>query len=189
MKVIILSAKAMHGKDTFAAMLKEELESKGKRVAITHFAKYIKNILIDFYGAETKDGSYNTIVKDDFVRTKLQKLGTEIIRQEMKMPMFHVKRICEDIDIVKDDFDYIIVSDCRFTNEVDFTKAYFPRNVIDVRIERENFKSPLTEEQLNHPSETDLDDYEFELYAKAGNLEELKWEAEEFAEMLVNFYE
>ena len=37
----------------------------------------------------------------------------------------------------------------------------FPRKVVDVRVIRDNFVSPLTVEQQNHRSETDLDDYRF----------------------------
>ncbi|WP_207720502.1 hypothetical protein [Clostridium beijerinckii] len=38
----MISAKAQHGKDTFANMLKDRLEAKGNKIVIDHFAKYIK---------------------------------------------------------------------------------------------------------------------------------------------------
>jgi len=183
-KVILISGKALNGKDAFASLVKENLEQRGKKVAVTHFAKYIKNTLIDFYDAKTIGGNYNTIVKDDFVRTKLQELGTEVIREEMKYPLFHVQRACEDIDIIKNDFDYIIIPDCRFWNEVDFTKAYFPRNVIDVRVKRLNFVSTLSEKQQNHPSETDLDDYPFSWILEAEDLQKLKEEVDYFVKFI-----
>jgi len=180
-KVILLSAKACHGKDSFADMITYLLVEKGYKVSKTHFAKYIKGIAIDYYGAKTLDGSYNTIVKTDEMRNKLQQLGTEIIRQKMKMPLFHVSRICEDIAIVEDDFDYIIVSDARFWNEIDFVKAYFPKRVVDVRLVRLGYQCTMTEEQQNHPSEIDLDDYNFtSIISYEEGLNNLQLEAESF---------
>ena len=76
------------------------------------------------------------------------------------MPMFHCQRTCQDIAITQDDFDYFIVDDARFKNEIFYTKACFPGQVIDIHVYRLAFKSDLTEEQLNHPSERDLDDYD-----------------------------
>ena len=43
-KVICISAKARHGKDTAAEILKEYLEHKGQRVLITHYADLLKFI-------------------------------------------------------------------------------------------------------------------------------------------------
>ena len=42
MKVICISAKARHGKDTAAEIMKEYLEMQGKKVLITHFADLLK---------------------------------------------------------------------------------------------------------------------------------------------------
>ena len=38
MKVICISGKAQHGKDTTAGILKDQLESDGYRVLIAHYA-------------------------------------------------------------------------------------------------------------------------------------------------------
>ena len=101
-------------------------------------------------------------------------MGTEIIRESMNKPNFHVGRVCEDIHIIEQDFDYIIIPDCRFTNEVYYTKAEFD-DAIAVRINRPNHVSKLTEEQLNHPSEVDLDDFNFDMtISNEYTLEELR---------------
>ena len=42
MKVICISAKARHGKDTAAEIMIEYLEMQGKKVLITHFADLLK---------------------------------------------------------------------------------------------------------------------------------------------------
>ena len=59
----------------------------------------------------------------------------------------------------KDTWDYIIVPDTRFPNELEKLKAN-DANIFHVRVIREGFKSPLTEEQQQHPSETALDGIE-----------------------------
>lgn len=187
-KIILLSAKMEHGKDSFSDMVTEILEEKGLRVGKTHFARHMKQLLIDFYGAETLDGTYNTIIKTPEMRTKLQTMGTEKIRIGMRKPMFHVKRTCEDIDIIQDDFDIIIISDCRFSDEADYTKAYFPKKVIDVRIVRVgHIPKNATKEQLNHPSEVDLDDYNFSYVIRTeSGLKELRMKAEKFVEEVLH---
>ena len=153
-KVILISAKAQHGKNTCADYLKEKLEEQGYKVATISFAKWLKGYLTDYF-------DWDGVTKDEFYRTQLQYLGTDIIREELKDECFHARRLCRDIEILDGYFDYFIVDDCRFSNECDYTKAMFPRKVVDVRVIRDNFVSPLTVEQQNHRSETDLDDYRF----------------------------
>lgn len=150
-KMILLSAQATGGKTTFANMLKEQLEAKGKKVCIMRYASNIKRILTDFYGWKGE--------KTDYWREKLQNLGTEIIRIKMNRPMFHVQRVCEDIEIIQDDFDYVIIDDCRFPNEIKYPEAVFGDKVLTVRLHRLNYESPLTPEQQAHPSERALDGY------------------------------
>lgn len=50
MKVITISAKAEHGKDTAAYILREKFENEGKRTIIIHFAdllKYLCKTILD----------------------------------------------------------------------------------------------------------------------------------------------
>lgn len=155
MKIILLSAKAENGKDELAIYLKQQLELQGKKVIIDRFAKYIKGYLKDYYG-------WDGITKDKFIRDKLQWLGTERTKQELNYKAFHVKRLVEDFNIVEDDFDFAIVSDTRFKDEVYHMKAMFPDDTIAVRIKRLGHISKLTEEQLKHKSEIDLDDFNFD---------------------------
>lgn len=144
-------------------MLKSQLEAKGKKVCIMRYASNIKRIMTDFYGWNGE--------KTDYWRTKLQILGTEIIRIKLNRPMFHVQRVCEDIEIIQDDFDYVIIDDCRFPNEIKYPEAVFDDKVMTVRLHRLNYESPLTPEQQNHPSERALDgytDYDVELWLNTG---------------------
>lgn len=165
-KVILISGNAQHGKDQTAQFIKSELEQWGRTVLILHFADYIKRYCT-MMGWDGK-------TKDEYWRTKLQYLGTEKIRQELNMPNFHVNRICEDIQILSDEYDYFLIPDCRFPNEVHYTRATFPEQTMDIRVVRNNFKSSLTDEQKSHISETSLDAFNFtyEIY-NDGNLDDL----------------
>jgi len=59
------------------------------------------------------------------------------------------------------------VPDTRRKNEIYYLQAMFPDKVTTIRVERLGFKSPLTEEQLKHISETDLDNFKFDYYIKS----------------------
>ena len=166
-KIIIISGKARHGKDTFASLLKEQLMSDGYKVAMMAYAKYLKMYMRDFYGW---DGE----TKDDVWRSKIQYLGTDKIRNQLNKPNFHVNRVIEDIQVVGDDFDYIIITDARFENEIFCVKEAFPSKVLTTRVIRENFESHLSEEQKAHPSETALDDFSFNCEIKADCIEKLE---------------
>jgi len=147
MRVIVISGKAQHGKDTTAEMLKKCLEDKGRKVLITHYADLLKYICQNFFGWDGR--------KDDAGRQILQKVGTDIIRQ--KRPDFWVDFIIDILDLFPGEWDYVLIPDCRFPNEIDRLKeAGF--DLIHIRVVRDNFESPLTPEQQAHPSETALDD-------------------------------
>lgn len=155
MKIILLSGHAQAGKDTTANYLKKKLEEQGKVVIIDRFAKYIKMYL--------RQMGWDGVTKDSHYRNLLQKLGTEVIKQNLNYKCFHAKRLCEDIQILDKTFniDYILVSDARFRDEVYTVKSMFPDDCITVRINRLGFDNGLGELK-NHISETDLDNFDFD---------------------------
>lgn len=157
MKVIAISGKARSGKDTCAEFIKEELESKGQRVMVISLAKYIKLYMKNYLGW---DGTSKTVADRD----EMIYIGTTRIREQLNRPMFHVQRICEDIEIMSYKFDYAIIPDVRRVNEIEFLKAYFPRNVVPIRIYRDGYDSGLSKEQLESVTETDLDEYDIDSY-------------------------
>ena len=168
-KIILISGKARSGKNTVGDYLAEQLRAKGYKVVEDMYAKYIKGYLKDYYG-------WDGVTKDEAIRTKLQQLGTEKIKQELNFKSFHAKRLAEDFQIVQDDFDYFIVTDTRFEDEIYTLKAYFGDNIVTtLRVERQkDFTGGLTGEQLQHTSETALDNFIFdEVIYNIGTLEEL----------------
>lgn len=163
MKVICISAKAQHGKDTAAQLLKDYLEGTGKRVLIIHYADLLKFICTKFFGWDGK--------KDDAGRTILQYVGTDTIRRQD--PDYWVNFIINFLLMFKNDWDYVLIPDCRFPNEAERMMAYFDTRVL--RIYRPDFDNGLSAEQQAHPSETAMDDYMFDaIVSNSGSLDELK---------------
>lgn len=149
MKIILISGKAGSGKDTAGQMLYDELTADNYTVLVTHYADLLKYICRTFFGW---DG-----VKDDFGRSLLQHVGTEVIRS--KEPDFWVRFVMDMLRFFKNEWDYVIIPDCRFPNEVEVPKEYDIGDVVSLKIERTGYDNRLTQEQKNHSSETALDNY------------------------------
>ena len=147
MKVVCVSGKAQHGKDTTAGYLKEFLEAHGKKVLIAHYGDLVKYICKTFFDW---DGQ-----KDEKGRTLLQYVGTDKIRA--KKPDYWVGFVESILWLFNGEWDYVLIPDCRFPNEIEYMQRNF--DVTHIRVVRENFESPLNEEQQNHISETALDNY------------------------------
>lgn len=171
-KVITISGKARHGKDTTAEIIKEELELKGAKVAIIHYADYLKFVGKQYFG-------WNGI-KDIAGRTLLQWLGTDKIRN--KDNDFWVRTVHLLMRVLEDDYDYFIIPDTRFPNEMEFLKTEGWK-VVTMLIKRKNFSNGLTESQLNHPSETALDNYCFDYYMEASDIGDIEDNVRYFLEM------
>ena len=149
MKIICISGKAQHGKDTCASIMQRLLQEQGKKSRIIHFAdllKYLCKTYFDWNGE-----------KDNYGRTLLQRVGTDTIRQQK--PNYWVDFVIDFLKLFPDEWDYVIIPDTRFPNEVSCMKEAFP-NTLHVRVIRSNFDNGLSIEQQNHISETALDNIE-----------------------------
>ena len=71
MKVICISGKAQHGKDTSALMVKEMLEDDGYKVLIAHYGDLVKYICRTFFQWNGE--------KDEAGRSLLQRIGTDAV--------------------------------------------------------------------------------------------------------------
>ena len=175
-KIIIIGGKARAGKDTTANYLKEIYESKGMKVLNIQYSSYIKE-----YAKKISnwDGSEETKPRE-----LLQKLGTDIIRKEID-EYFFIKKIIDDLKVYSFFFDIITISDARFKIEIDEPRKVFD-NVVAMHVTRPHYDNGLTEEQKQHRTEVDLDDYENFDYEviNDGTLEELKAKLEELTEVI-----
>lgn len=158
MVIVLISGKAEHGKDTFAVFLKEALEEKGYKVGIYHFAKAVKEEAAEKLGW---DGS-----KDEQGRSLLQKHGQGMREYD---PYYWCKKLEEKLT---GDEDIILCPDTRYKTEVGYFKIRLDSNytVVTLRVNRYQNSRPydnnLTVEQRNHISETDLDDFHFDIRVK-----------------------
>lgn len=169
MKIITISAKARGGKDYTAKLLKEQLEAKNKRVLIAHYADLLKYIMKTFFGWDGK--------KDEAGRTKLQYVGTDVIRKER--PDYWVDFIVSILQLFPNEWDYVIIPDTRFPNENNKLKCQ-GFNVYTLRVNRPNFDNGLTEEQRQHESEIALDNYLFDYYMTNSGDDTFKNEVDQF---------
>ena len=169
MKVFIIGGKARHGKDSLAGFMKEELEKKGKKVAIMHLSTYIKHFLLDYFGW---DGSDETKP-----RTLMQELGTDVIRGKLNKPLFFLDRLVEDIEVLEYYFDAVIISDVRFPLEYEKIKEKY-NTALRIFIKRPNLVSELNEKEQQHITETALDNFkDYDIEVINNNLDELKEKA------------
>ena len=159
MKIILISGKMCHGKDTFAKEVKSQLVKQGNRVNIIHYGDYLKYCLQTYYHWNGE--------KDAYGRSLLQHFGTEEVRAND--PNFWVDTVARLLKATQNDWDYILIPDVRMPNEIERIYDFFNYNdIITVRVERYNrdetlYESPdFTKEQHSHYSEIALDDYAFQ---------------------------
>lgn len=170
MKIIILSGKAESGKNKVASIIENKL--KYKNVITISYASYLKeyakNILKWNGLEETKP------------RTFLQEIGDYVKTIDNK---FLINRLLQDIEVYKNYFDVIIISDARFIEEINCVKEKHENvSVINV-IGKEN---NLNEMEKNHITETALDNYnlyDFKI-ENIGSIEALEKEVKNIVEVI-----
>ena len=136
MKVICISGKARHGKDTIAEILQNLLQDKGHKVLIIHHGDLLKFICEKYFG-------WNGI-KNEEGRGKLQYVGTEVVRT--KLPDYWVDFVINFLILFNTEWDYILIPDCRFPNEIDkYKERGF--DTTHIRVVRPRFDNGMTIEQ------------------------------------------
>ena len=157
MQVLMISGKSASGKDEFAHLLKEKLESRGQTVLTIHFGDAVKDMLTRYY---KWDGN-----KDTAGRAMLQHLGTEVMRSTYST--YWAEIVAKFISATVNDWDYVLIPDLRFYNEFK-TVCQYNENVTTIRINRFDkegkpyYNSNMRMNQLTHVSECELDDFNFE---------------------------
>lgn len=164
MRIICISGKAQHGKDTTAGILREHLEADGYSVLTAHYADLLKYICRQYFGWNGE--------KDEVGRHMLQYVGSDVIRAQD--PEYFTGFLAGLLALFPDEWDYVLIPDCRFPNEIERMRQT-GMDVTHLRVVRENFTSQLTPEQLAHPSETALDDYPYDcIISNNGGMEDLR---------------
>lgn len=170
MKIIILSGKAQSGKNKVASIIENNL--KDKKVITISYASYLKEYAKNIL---KWDGNENTKP-----RTFLQEIGDYVKTIDNK---FLINRLLQDIEVYKNYFDVIIISDARFIEEINCIKEKY-ENVSVINIKgREN---SLNNMEKNHITETALDEYnlyDFKIENK-GSIEELEQKIKNIIEVI-----
>lgn len=144
MKIIILCGKAQSGKNKVANIIENNL--KNKKIITISYASYLKEYAKNILGwnglEETKP------------RTFLQEIGDYVKTIDNK---FLINRLLQDIEVYKNYFDVIIISDARFIEEINCIKEKYSNITVINIIGREN---KLKEKEKNHITEIALDNYD-----------------------------
>ena len=185
MRIWLISGKAGHGKDEVGKMLVKKLQANDKKVVVAHFADLVKEyarLYWNWDGNKNEDG-----------RALLQYIGTTLMRTYNDQ--YWGRIIGEFLDAVAEQelFTDAIIPDWRFISEYDAicnTVGWrWYNDVITIRVNRyENGhlydNNKLTEEQKNHISECELDDFCFQWEIENHTLEEL----DESVDSILDFY-
>jgi hypothetical protein len=155
-KVILISGKAGHGKDTFAECLKYGMEKNNKKVLVLHFADLVKTYATMYLGWNGE--------KDIAGRQLLQDIGNNSFRQFDPDYWARITAECARVMIDYFGFDFVLIPDNRYPNEIEVVKQY-NKDVITYRISRYNedgtpWDNPkLNEKQKENEGEVALDNY------------------------------
>lgn len=149
--IFLISGKAQNGKGTVSKILKDKLEEKGLKVCEIQIMRTLKGYLKDYFDWDGKE--------ETKPRKMLQQLGTEMIREKLNKPYFHIDRLTEDIEVLSNFFNVFIVNDIRLPLEIEMMKERFEK-VVSIHVVREDYVSPLEPSEQNHVTELALDDYD-----------------------------
>ena len=165
MKVFVIGGKAKSGKNTFGEYLREELKDYSYKPCVMHITEPLYSYARNYF-----DWNNNQEKPREF----LQKVGYDIIKEKMGKKTFLLDRLFEDIEILNNFFDTFIITDARLAEEFDAIKEKY-EDVVAIKLERSNYESNLSEEEKNHITEKDLDNYQgFDYIVENSNLKDLK---------------
>ena len=174
--IITVSAKAQHGKDSFAKAFSKKAGENHFRVLTIHYGDILKYVCKQYFGWNGE--------KDEVGRSLLQHVGTNLCRNNH--PDVWVNCVVELVKGLKTEYDFVVIPDTRFKNEIEKWEDtdFF---TFSVRLNRKNedgtdFDNGLTLDQKNHPSETELDNYGFNYIIENKNLDDIELAAQAILE-------
>jgi hypothetical protein len=209
MKIIAIQGFIGSGKDTFASLILENEKSHGRNAIKLSFASALKDCISSIFGwnRELLEGDTNESrewreqidewwsqklnIQNLTPRWVLQNIGTNVMRGHFH-PEIWLFSVEKQILNLKEFTDTIVITDCRFKNEIDFLRNM---NAIFVKIQRgakpewvENYIDNDVEPIDIHPSEYQWlnNKFDFTIDNNAG-FEELKEKSNEFSNDILNF--
>jgi hypothetical protein len=151
MKIIGLTGKKEVGKSTFAKFIQDHC-TKNMKCIILPFSSILKTMLLNAGICTEKELYFD---KNLYSREMMQKIGTDIIRDQIDTNFFCKRMLDEIREIAKENPSFheklvIVIDDVRFQNEA---KLIEDLGGILIRIVR-----PRSEENIDpHRSETEMD--------------------------------
>lgn len=170
--ILLISAKAQHGKDSFADAFIDEAQNKlGFRCLRIKYGDVLKFVAKQYYNWNGE--------KDENGRTLLQWLGTDMGRKNNENVW--VGCVKEIVKALQTEYDFVLIPDCRFPNELDWSDT--PFFTYSIRLNRVNedgsdFDNGLTTEQKSHPSETALDNFQLNYEIENKSLNDIEFAAQ-----------
>lgn len=166
MKIFVIGGLAKTGKSTFGEYLRDELKDYGYKPCVMRITEPLYSYARNYFNW---NGNEN-----DKPREFLQKMGIEVIREKMGKKDFLLNRLYEDIEVLSNFFDVFIIADARFIHEFEDIKMHY-EDVVSIKLERKNYNPELTEEEANHITEKEINDYQhFDYIIENRNLADLK---------------
>lgn len=163
--IYLISGRARNGKGTVSDIIKKQYEQRNLKVCEIQIMRTLKGYLKDYFGWDGKE--------ETKPRKMLQQIGTDIIRDEMNLPYFHIDRLTEDIKVLSNFFDVFIVNDIRLPLEIETIRKRF-KKVISINVTRPNYISHLETSEQVHITELALNDYKnFDYEIVNSSLEQL----------------
>lgn len=150
MKIYLLAGKAGCGKDLMGRYMKRQYDFAGHNACILHITTPLYEYAKNYF-------SWNGNMTNK-PREFLQEMGIEVIQKKLGKKDFLINRLCEDIDILKNFFDVFIIADGRLLYEFEELKRRFP-NIKIIHIIRENYDNQLSEEEKQHVTEIEMEEY------------------------------
>ena len=179
MKIFVIGGKAKTGKNTFGEYLREQLKDYGYKPCVMHITEPLYAYAKNYF-------EYDEI-HDEKPREFLQKMGTEIIREKLGKKDFLLNRLYEDIEILSNFFDTFIITDARYINEFEGIKKKYV-DVVNIRLERNNYDDQLTDEERQHITEKEIDRYhDFDYVIVNKGIDDLKTSALEVVRSEENY--
>lgn len=147
MKIILIAGKAGSGKTYLGEKIVEMAKKKNLRAFQTEFSKYIKLYaweILDYDGKSQKPRKF------------LQDMGSFMREYD---DYFFTRRMVEDFHVYEKYFDLVVISDVRLRREIEEIKK--GNNIVKtVKVVNKMPNDILTEEEKNHITEKELENYD-----------------------------